>query len=555
MTKKVYLIRHAESVANKTAKRAGGESPLTEEGIKQAQMLAKRLVSFGIETIYSSPMKRAMQTAKTISSKIGVSVFELPEATERRYPSILLGLDKNSDEAKEYYSAYKRAFMQGDTFSDGETFQEFKNRVIKTAEILANSAEENLALVTHEFFKKAFIAYVLKGENFTAEDVLNLYDNSRIFNTGITHLQYTDGKWKLLYVNDTTHLSQDKVSAKYKPKVVTIGGGTGQFTLLSGLKHFPLDITAIVSMADDGGTTGVLRDELGALPPTDVRKCLVALSSTTPTLRELFTYRFPNKNLEGHTIGNLLLTALEKITGDFSKAIEEASAIFNIKGKVLPVTKEDMRLKVELNNGEILSGEKMLDENPRIFEFGVKKISLANPVKINPHAKEAIEEADVIVIGPGDLYGSVLPNFLVDGIKEALQKTKATIIFVSNLTNKRGQTSGFSACDYVDVLHKYLQTEVVDILLCNSQEADENLKKRYREQEGEGMFVRCSTDCHGIKVVKANLLSESVPEIQKGDTLAHTRSFIRHDQLKLAKEIVAISEQVIKYRFPHKVLK
>ncbi len=326
-----------------------------------------------------------------------------------------------------------------------------------------------------------------------------------------------------------------------RKKIVTIGGGTGQYILLSGLKHKDVDICAIVSMADDGGTTGTLRDEMGVLPPTDVRKCLIALSWATPKMRKLFGYRFSNKDLEGHTVGNLIISALEKTTGNFADAVREAGKIFNIQGTVLPVTDGDMRLQVYLKNGKILDGERLLDDNKDVWEHGVEQITLASPMRANAEALHAIEEADTVIIGPGDLYGSIAPNLLVDGIPEALQKTKAKIIYVSNLTNKRGQTEGFSANEYVKRINNYIGSESVDILLCNSEEPEDKLRERYEEKEGKGMFVMC-LDCDecDYKIVRKDLLNHEMPKMQEGDTLAHTRSFIRHDSHKLADAIMSL---------------
>ncbi len=320
-----------------------------------------------------------------------------------------------------------------------------------------------------------------------------------------------------------------------------MGGGTGQFVLLSGLKYKDVDICAIVSMADDGGTTGTLRDEMGVLPPTDVRKCLIALSWATPKMRELFGYRFSNKDLEGHTVGNLIISALEKTTGNFAEAVREAGKIFHIQGVVLPVTDGDMRLQVHLKNGDTLEGEKLLDDNRNVLEHGVEKITLASPMQANAEALREIDCADVIIIGPGDLYGSIAPNLLVDGISEALQKTKAKIIYVSNLTNKRGQTGGFSANEYVKRINDYIGSERVDILLCNSEEPEDKLKERYEKQEGKGMFVEC-LDCSECEyeIVREDLLNHEIPKEQEGDTLAHTRSFIRHDSDKLANAIMSL---------------
>src|SRR3989338_8431349 len=186
--------------------------------------------------------------------------------------------------------------------------------------------------------------------------------------------------------------------------IVTIGGGTGSFTLLSGLKKYPVNISAIVSMADDGGSTGVLRDELGVLPPGDVRQCLAALSESSDLMRQLFNYRFESGKLEGHSFGNLFLSALEKIAGGFQRGVEEAGQILNIKGQVIPVTESDVTIVMELINGKILNGEDEINHNFDIEEIGIQKFFLKPEPKANPKALESIKEADAILIGPGSFY-------------------------------------------------------------------------------------------------------------------------------------------------------
>ena len=217
-------------------------------------------------------------------------------------------------------------------------------------------------------------------------------------------------------------------------KIVTIGGGTGSFTLLSGLKNYSIDISAVVSMADDGGSTGRLRDELGVLPPGDIRQCLVALSDSSDKLRDLMNYRFPTngdsdldkemRGLAGHSFGNLLLSALEKINGNFIDGVREAAKILNIKGQVLPVSEKDMNLAIELNNGKIIIGEKYLDHNKQIRKHSVKKVFLKPQISANKKVLKVIKNADIIILGPGDHYGSIIPNLLVKGVAKTICKSK-----------------------------------------------------------------------------------------------------------------------------------
>ncbi len=196
-----------------------------------------------------------------------------------------------------------------------------------------------------------------------------------------------------------------------KTKVVVIGGGTGSFTVLSGLKKYPeLDLTAVVSMADDGGSTGKLRDEYGVLPPGDVRQCLVALSEADLLMRELFNFRFSGGSLTGHNLGNIFISAIEKMTGNFNDALKVISQILNVKGLVLPVTLDKVHLVAELNNGKIISGQNEIANNHLVSRFGVKKIYFDKKAKVNPEALRAISKADIIIVGPGSFYSSLVPG-------------------------------------------------------------------------------------------------------------------------------------------------
>ncbi len=330
------------------------------------------------------------------------------------------------------------------------------------------------------------------------------------------------------------------IKGKKLPKIVTIGGGTGHFVLLSGLKDEAVDIAAIVSMADDGGSTGLLRDEMGVLPPGDVRQCLAALSEESDLLRALFSYRFTTAGLAGHSFGNLFLSALEKISGSFDAAVAEASRVLHVKGDVIPVTEGDMRLVIERNDGDLLMGERHLDDNDHLRTVGVKQVHLAHPVVANPRAIEALALADVIVLGPGDLYGSLLPPLLVPGVCEAIVSSKAILVYVANLTNKRGQTDAFTVQSYVEVINRYLGTERIDRVLINNTMPSKALVARYEKQEGKGMIVANDTATTGYVPLYDDLLAQDPHESHNGDQFSHTRSFIRHDSHKLAHAIVRL---------------
>lgn len=323
-------------------------------------------------------------------------------------------------------------------------------------------------------------------------------------------------------------------------KVVTIGGGTGSFMLLSGLKQYAIDLTAIVSMADDGGSTGVLRDELGVLPPGDVRQCLVALSDTPDKLRELMNYRFAEGGLDGHNFGNLFLSALEKITGDFGSAVREASKILNIRGAVVPVTLSDIRLMMELDNGDLLSGEHEINTSKKFEKIGVRRVFLRPKPRVNPLAVEKILEADLVVLGPGNHYCAIIPNLLVPGMAEALRQTKAKIVYNCNLISKRGQTDLFSLEDYVREINSYIGDERIDFVTFNTRQPSAQLLKKYRTY---GRLVTFEHQAkHSYRVIRTDLLSTERVVNRPGDKIAATRAFIRHDPNKLAKVLVMLLE-------------
>ena len=332
-------------------------------------------------------------------------------------------------------------------------------------------------------------------------------------------------------------------SCMKKKKIVTIGGGTGSFTLLTGLKNYNYDLTAVVSMADDGGSTGVLRDELGVLPPGDVRQCLVALTDSTDDLRELMNYRFENGGLEGHNFGNLFLSALEKMNGSFSAGVDQAMKILNAKGRVVPVSEGDMRLKIRLNDGRILIGEKELDHNEDVRSTGVLDVALEKPVKANAAAVAAIDKADVIIIGPGDHYGSIMPNLLVQSIPQAIRKTRAKVIFIAPLTNKMGLTAEWGVEDYVGALEEVIGASRVGFVVVNSITPDKKILARYEKKEGKNSLVRYTADVQRhYKVVTGDILRREKLIKSKSDALAHTRAFIRHDSAKLARAVSLIVE-------------
>ncbi len=313
--------------------------------------------------------------------------------------------------------------------------------------------------------------------------------------------------------------------------VVTIGGGTGQFTLLSGLKKYPVHLTAIVSMADDGGSTGVLRDELGVLPPGDIRQCLVALSEAENIMRELFNYRFDQGGFKGHNFGNIFLSTLEKVTGSFEEAVRVSGMVLAIRGSVIPVTIGDVALVC--GDGEhACIGENALNE---AIIRQRDSLRLEPPAYANPKAVSAIENADCVVIGPGNLYCSIIPNLLVKGISEAITRSKATVVYNCNLMTKRGHTDGFTVRDFVGEIERYIGKERVDCVTYNDVMPDAELLEKYAQEGAAVASVRGSSEEHA-RYFAADLVS-SRPYVQKPGDPLH-RSFIRHDPDALAAVIV-----------------
>ena len=328
------------------------------------------------------------------------------------------------------------------------------------------------------------------------------------------------------------------MSAVTGPRVVVIGAGTGTFTILSALKYYARDITAIVNMSDDGGSTGILRDELGALPPGDVRQCLVALSESDQKMRDLFNYRFDEGALGGHSFGNLFLTALEKTTGSFGDAVKTAGDILKISGHVIPVTLENVTLVLTEENGEKIRGEYQIVLTK--FNETRPKLSLEPNARINPEAKAAIRAADVVVIAPGNLYTSLAPTLMVGGMSEALSATKAKLVYVSNLVTKPGQTDNFKVHDYVHEIERFIGSRPVDYVIYNKRKPTTNLLQKYAQageyavEYDEAVFAKAHYHAIGD-----NLVSGTIPKLKASEQRI-PRTLIRHDSDKVARLIMRI---------------
>lgn len=308
-----------------------------------------------------------------------------------------------------------------------------------------------------------------------------------------------------------------------KRKVVVLGGGTGSSTLLRGLKEFPLDITAIVSVCDDGRSTGVLREEFSIPAVGDIRRVLVALSETEPLVMELFNYRFhTTSDLDGHTVGNLLLTASSEITGNLSDGIEALSKVFNLKGKVVPLTEDNVVLMGEMADGTIIEGEHNITENTD----AVKRVFYKEEPVPTREAIRALEEADLILLSMGSLFTSIIPNLICEEIVEAIDRSQGKIMYVCNMVTQPGETEGFKVSDHIRLINQYLGKRKVDVVLANDGEIGEDMAKRYEslEQKDPVELDREETE----KLVE-RLISD--------DYVTVKNNLLRHNVLKLGMHI------------------
>jgi uncharacterized cofD-like protein len=313
-------------------------------------------------------------------------------------------------------------------------------------------------------------------------------------------------------------------------KVTVLGGGTGTFVVLSGLKSHPLDLAAIVTMMDSGGSTGRLRDQLGVLPPGDLRQCLVALSEAPTLWRELFLYRFEKGDLKGHNFGNILISALQKVCDNYQDVIDTASYVLKTKGKVIPVTFEDTHLGVEYMSGKILKGEGNIDED-NLEKSKVKRAFLEPEVAAHENAVARINESDTIIIGPGDLYTSLVPILLAKGLKKSIQNSKAKFIYNLNLMTKYGQTTNYKASDHVADITEYAGREP-DVVIVNTAQIPHDILEWYKSHNESVIANDLKQSGYKGRVVEADLISNT--EFTKKESDVLSRSVLRHHTDKLA---------------------
>ncbi|WP_338471834.1 YvcK family protein [Niallia sp. XMNu-256] len=306
-----------------------------------------------------------------------------------------------------------------------------------------------------------------------------------------------------------------------QPRVVIIGGGTGLPVLLRGLKKYPIDITAIVTVADDGGSSGRLRDELQIPPPGDVRNVLAALSDVEPLIEEMFQHRFKSANeLSGHSLGNLILAAMTSITGDFMYAIQEMSRVLNVHGKVLPAANQSVVLHAELEDGIVISGESKIPYSGK----RIKRVFLTpETIKPLPETIKAIQDADLIIIGPGSLYTSILPNLLVPQIGEEVCNARAKKVYICNIMTQAGETLDYSASDHVNAIYDHMGKPFIDTILVNSEDVPLEIQARYSKEAAKPVHFDIGS------------LYELGLEVIYGEIISLELGMIRHDTNEVAK--------------------
>jgi len=318
------------------------------------------------------------------------------------------------------------------------------------------------------------------------------------------------------------------------PKIVTVGGGTGLSTMLRGLKQYSSNLTALVTVADDGGGSGVLREDLGILPPGDIRNCILALADTEPIMQKLLQYRFQDGMLKGQSFGNLFLAAMDGISDSFEEAVKKMSDVLAVTGKVLPITLDDVRLCAETDSGDTILGEFNIGHRNINDKSKINRVYF-NQTNVKPlsEAIEAIMEADIVVLGPGSLYTSIIPNLLVDGVCDALQKTKALIVYVCNVMTQPCETDGCTLSDHIKAIEKHSKKGVIDYCVVNTSPIPDELSERYLKDGAE--LVRVDTE----------LVEKMGIEIITGDFKAVNNNLVRHDSNKLAKKIIELVSELV----------
>ena len=346
---------------------------------------------------------------------------------------------------------------------------------------------------------------------------------------------------------DVEDLIDDERLLVSGPKIVVVGGGTGLSTMLRGLKKYTNNITAIVTVGDDGGGSGKIREDFGMLPPGDIRNCILALADTEPIMEKLLQYRFKEGSLEGQSFGNLFLAAMAGISDNFEEAVQRMSSVLAVTGKVLPVTLDDMKLVAILENGDKIDGESRIPDEAIARKSKIKKLMI-NPKNAKPlvDALKAIEEADAIIMGPGSLYTSIIPNMLVTDIADTICNSDAIKIYISNIMTQPGETDDFAASDHLRTLINYGGKKCVQYVIANNGIIPEDIESRYLK-EGSKLV---ELDRDKIKSLGVEIVEDNLVKITKG--------YVKHDSEYLAeiimktvieKELKLDKEKIIEYAY------
>lgn len=314
-------------------------------------------------------------------------------------------------------------------------------------------------------------------------------------------------------------------------RIVAVGGGTGLSTMLRGLKSYTQRLTAIVTVADDGGSSGMLRQDLGILPPGDIRNCILALADTEPIMKQLLTYRFTEGALAGHSFGNLFLAAMNGISDSFDEAVKKVSDVLAVVGRVLPVTTENVSLSAILEDGRVIEGESHIGHRANI-SGNIDRVYLTprSPKPANG-VIEAIESAELIVLGPGSLYTSIIPNLLVDGVVEAIKKSDAPKIYVCNIMTQMGETDEYTVYDHVRAIEKHSYDGIIDFVIANNEQIPSSLIENYAEENAHMIEIDAEKFTGKTKLVQGNLLLVE-------------DEYIRHNFSRLARAIMLLYRYV-----------
>ena len=334
------------------------------------------------------------------------------------------------------------------------------------------------------------------------------------------------------YAEKIKHMIYDKRIVEKGPKIVVIGGGTGLSTLLRGLKQYTANITAVVTVADDGGSSGKLREDLGILPPGDIRNCILALSDMEPDMEQLLQYRFKEGQLKGQNLGNLLIAAMTDISNGFEKAIQQLSNVLAIKGRVLPVTLENIKLHAVLKDGTLIDGESHIPVVQIESQSPIDKVFISPPNCTSlPEVLQAIHEADAIGLGPGSLYTSIIPNLLVNEVRDGIYRSTAIKIYVCNVMTQPGETTDYSVIDHVDAIIKHCGKNMIDWVVVNNNIVPDDILSKY-ELEGAKQVL-----CDKNQIIK---LRKMGIQVVQGNLIDYSKGLVRHNSEMLAKNIMEL---------------